>query len=577
MAKDTRWVHAVLATIVVVAALPLYVVNLGWPLLWADEATTALLSRHVLESGLPLTGEGNDIASQDFDRMRGWRGLETQVGWAQDYLGAAGLWLAGTDGRADTLEQAIAVTRAGRWPFVLCALLAIALTGMLVRDALPGDPDPSSDAARGARAPAERTVIALWAMALTASSELYILHARQLRYFAPTALFTVMTVHGYVRAVRGLRGGYLQLAAGGALLAISNDLVAAAVFASLGVMHLLMRWPVDRRLLAAAAPPAGALGLWILLTLTADRYGRLGAVPGELLATFVHLSIEANAHLLPWLAVVAVVALRGRGAARWAIDRLQRDSRPATDRGWDGGFSLVVLAALVLAALLGVHAFVRFSYVRYLLPAAPLVGAALATIALRGAPWRGARSAVAAGVLLAIAVTGIPGWLSDLSLHAAGSAYAPRVHAGWEEPRSLWRLSSRLRSTEPRPLATVLGHLWDHADPGDALLVTYGDQTLRFYTRLTVYGGRSGHMPRAGESPRWVWLRAQSPGNLPGPGDPATWVRDHLNLERDYRRVELRVPDYPWETRPDPDYFWSRTPSPPVVLYELIDVASDKR
>ena len=552
-----RRVHAASALVVILVSLPLYFVNLGWPLFWADEATTALLSRHVLESGLPLTGEGNDMGSQDYDNMRGWRGLDSQVGWVQDYVGAFGLWLSGSDGRVESLAAARGVTAWGRLPFVVCGILAALFAGLVARDALGKS---SSDSVGGGGA---RAVTGLWAAALTLSSQLGVLHARQLRYYAPATLLTVVVLHGYVRASRGKPWAHAQLGIAGVLLMLSNDLVGLCTFAALAAGHLLLRRRLSAKLLLTLAWPFATFVLWLLFTLSADRYGRLNAGG---LQGLVRLIVELNAHVLPVGVIVAILLIRG---CFWARGTTLRAG------GSDGPAAIVLLCALLVGAITVAHSFVTFTYVRFLVPAVPIASILVAVVACSDLGWRGARSVCMAALLLAVSLTDVGAWASDMALRVTGaSGYSARRHAGWVRPRTHWALAQRLADVPPHPLASVLEYLRESSPAGTTILVSYGDQTLRFYGRLTVYGGWTGYLPDAGAPPTWIWLRARSPQAEPGAsGNPLAWVERNVDLAS-YDPLELPVIDAPWESRPDPDYFWApQLAGPNIVLHRLTEVS----
>jgi hypothetical protein len=92
--------------------------------------------------------------------------------------------------------------------------------------------------------------------------------------------------------------------------------------------------------------------------------------------------------------------------------------------------------------------------------------------------------------------------------------------------------------------------------PNQAIVVSYGDMPLRFYTALRVYGARSGAFPPSGACVDWVWIRAgHEPWEKGGRKTRAErWIRDHVR-RAEYREVILPFPDRRWEYRPDPDHF----------------------
>ena len=86
------------------------------------------------------------------------------------------------------------------------------------------------------------------------------------------------------------------------------------------------------------------------------------------------------------------------------------------------------------------------------------------------------------------------------------------------------------------------------------MVVTYGDQTLRFYSSFTVLGGFSGEALPGELEPDWIWLRSNSPA-LKGNADVRAWVREHVDT-RQYDTIALPVPDRSFELREDPHDYW---------------------
>jgi hypothetical protein len=341
---------AILALAVV---LPLYAVGLGWPLFWADEATTALLSRHVLERGVPYVGHGTNSASQTFDNMRAIGDTDVHSSWLQYYLGAAALAVAGGRHPVDNLATAERVTFIGRLPFALLGLGASAALAWMLRDALANGPN---------RRPTDRERetwagrVALAAFAVSALSPAMVLHSRQFRYYALAALLTVVVLHAYLVLHRGGRSRAAGLAAASTLLATASDLTWIAVHAAIAAHYVVVeRRRLDwRRLVLPLVPAMATLALWFALASTANRYGRVGfdQIPGSMLV----YAAEVNAHLVPW--IVLMVGLPGlfacwkvkTGRIRIGVTSEQQDAASSRlDDAWRIG-SLFVLVLLALVA-----------------------------------------------------------------------------------------------------------------------------------------------------------------------------------------------------------------------------------
>lgn len=554
-----------LALLCLLLASPLYFVGLGWPLFWADEATTAILSRHVLDRGVPYVGHGTDSASQAFDNMRAIGDVDVHSSWLQYYIGALALASSGSAQPVDDVQSAERVTFFGRLPFALIGLAASVVFAWALRDALRHGPYGQPEDA-DTHAWADRVAGA--ALALSALSPVMVLHSRQFRYYTPAALCTVLVLHAYLELHREGRRRPALLATASAALVTANDLAWIAVHTALFVHYgLLERRHVPwRRFVVPLMPALLTLAGWFALASTADRYGRVSL--DRMVASGLVYVAEVNAHLVPW--VVVLVALPGIVAC-WRVKtgrRLPGMEGEASDaqRGRvDNAVRVLALFVLVLLALAAAHAPVRNVYFRYLLPGAPLAAGIVALLLVP--PVRVGRGAQTAMVvcLAVMSTSEIPGFVSDRLLPGRdASAYLTRMHKRWRRPRSPFDLLVSFRDRRPGPLSETLRLLYERAQPNDVMVVTYGDQTLRYYSRITTLGGYGGEPLPAGLKPDWVWLRSDSPA-LKGPADVHAWVRDHVD-RKDYDVIELPVGDRSFEVREDPhDYWYLREGSWPAV------------
>src|SRR5262249_2288526 len=113
-------------------------------------------------------------------------------------------------------------------------------------------------------------------------------------------------------------------------------------------------------------------------------------------------------------------------------------------------------------------------------------------------------------------------------------------------------------------MGSATGFLAANARPGDRVYVSYGDLTARFYLRkLEVRGGQCGESLAGWGPPEWLFVRGffRFIGrNIPGSDAQATL--DWLNAIPwdQYGGIDLRIPDYPWESIPEPHLHWFRKP-----------------
>ncbi len=536
---DRLTLRTPLATVVVLTLLvtPLYLGALGEPLLWQDEGTTALVARHIASGALPVVGHGAGSATQDFEAMRSRWDLNVDSPWLQDYL-AAPAWWAWPE-PPDSLAAARQLTGLLRLPFAIIALLLPLATYALLRVG-----SAAADSDRDIR-------VALMAAALTATSPMLLLHARQVRYYAPAALLTVLLLVAYLGLRRSppprWRRACFAFAAASGLLVTANDAVWVAVTVAL-VVHWMFFGHRDlslRRALAALALPSALAAAWFLLVATADKYSRVE--PAGVLDNAFAYAIEVNAHVLP-VAVLAIGAFLHRGR----VAELLR--APASTRRERLDFP--VLLGLTIAAVVGIHLFIDIVFLRYLVAVVPLCAAVTAMLLV---PPAAQRSIAGVGwiVLLALALTDVAGWVSDAPLRYGLSRRSVRRHQHWTIPHTLWGLSTRLRSVGAGPVSGVLEVLYEEGETSHSMVTTYGDQPLSVLSSVDVYGGFSGEYPPLGVAPEWIWLRASTSADMEGKmGAAAAWIAANIDLTS-YQCRRIEAPDRQWEWRPDPDIFWT--------------------
>ncbi|MBI2384568.1 MAG: glycosyltransferase family 39 protein [Elusimicrobia bacterium] len=413
--------------------------RLGRPALWQDEAETALRAATVREAGVPrMALDGALVTTQPtLARFEGnSSGVWVWNTWLSVYLTAASFLVFGP------------TPFAARLPFALAALLTLWLLPRLFED----DGDRPWAAEAGA--------------VLLTLSPAFLLFARQSRYYALTALGSVLTMLAWRRLLAGKKGGAASLAL--ALLLLLHSLFAFFAIAALALAAdaaLRGRECLGRRFQAAAAATAA-------LALPAIWYFRVWDRPGnhlyapvealEFLKTFLMwIALFAAAPLLPaavaakrrewWLVAAGFVLLCGlvaegassRVAAALAFVWLAVNAVRSRD--------MERLAWLWLAATLGLLCvFAAEPYGRYLMGALP-------ALAYLGGRWvselAGGRPAPALALAAALAAVNWAGWLP---LKAAALLAAPAAPA--ETVSGMMR--QRLRDAGPRSdLARFAGEL----------------------------------------------------------------------------------------------------------------------
>jgi len=529
----------VIVVLLTIASLPLFVAGLGNTYLWQDEAQTALLGRSVARYGIPMVGSGAQSLSAHMGADAGVNGIYLHISWLQAYVAAASFRIFGES------------SWSARLPFAIAGWLCVPLAAWVVRRASGG------------------VAAARLAALLTATSVPFIVCSRQSRYYALTAALTLLVSGTYAALVRraedpstmlraGLREAAIAFGAAATLLVLSFDITAIGV---LGAVAL--HWTVVARKTAKRPGPFWmAWGVacivllgWIGVSLSAPmRHTNAGiaALPERFWIGVLYYTGQIDSHVLPLpIAVLAVAAGLGHRTRSAAI----------------------LLAAIAIGGLGGAMLSpVRFF--RYVVPIVPVIFAlsaiGLAALADRG--WWGK-------VLTAVIVIALIGSTAPYAMsHQITSTLARATGLIRVRDRSIaYRIPladmlRELRDPPKGPIAAVVDYLRRHAQPGDILVTTYEELSLKFHTTLEVYGGETAQLPADGVTPDWIWPRHRTV-DYQAERPAIEWV-DRTLSRGGYERIELEATDRRWENREDPEEHIFSNPGPDgprVVLYRAVE------
>lgn len=307
--------------------------NLDRKLFWGDEAETALLARNVLRFGIPKTvDELNHITVlgnfRDENRAHVW----SWAPWLQDYIAAGAFAVLGES------------TWSGRAPFAAIAWLSVGLLAFVAFRIYRSHP------------------VALATIALFATSEVFLLHARQCRYYAVTVLAEVLLICGAFELLERCRRAVGILAAALILQFYTNFILIAAnapFLLCLGWFcrrqtELLKRMVVAITIFMAAALP------WLIY---AQPWRQARELSHEnLIEKGLYYVGEWHFHFVPWIFFLLPLLPMWTG---------RRPSENGNIRKFETALAVLVIGYFV--ALL-----VPQSELRYLLPLLP-VGCLLAS------------------------------------------------------------------------------------------------------------------------------------------------------------------------------------------------------
>lgn len=519
-------------------AAPLFLSGLGSTYLWTDEAQTALLGVSVLNTGLPLTGVGADSVSAACGRDAGSGGMHLQIAWLQSYVAAASIGLLGQN------------SIAARLPFAMLGFACVPMAAWLVGLA-------------GGRS-RERLLAAL----LTGSSVYFILHARQARYYALAAFFTLAVAGAYWLFMQRRPRSAAWLALSSTALVLSFEVTALGVLAAIAAHGL---WSARRdsapgaeirRLATALVLPCLTLLGWLGLAASAPTRSALSSGSGLLLKP-IYYAVQFNAHVAPLLIVVPlIIAIAARRSL--ANPRLRL---------------LGVIGCLTLGGTMAAFA-PPLAFPRYTIGLVPLMLCGVALLIGEFADRFAYPAAVTAALGLLL-ISGLPHKVSNDLVRAGGFALGLDGRLKFH-PAESWRpelldLLNELGDPPRGPLAAVITHLGGYADPGDAIVTMYGVPPLRFHSGLAAYGGLTCQLP-TGDSPEWIWTREKWQDHHLS-SRVLEWVEESIDLSR-YETVMLDVPDRRFENRADihEHVFGNPGPAaPPVRLLHRMPKSDARR
>jgi hypothetical protein len=510
---ELRRLAAPAALLGLCAGLTLY--GLGRPLLWVDEAETALLARSILVNGVPLARVGNDLISQEIGREFGPDLVWRWTPWLDKYVAAGSFALLGES------------TFSARLPFALLGLAAVASVYFLARG-LFGD-----------------RRVALLAMAFLGTSVPFLLQVRQCRYYPIAILGTIWAVHFGAATVR--RAGWrapLGLAAAMTLVFHANYLTFAALATALGATLWILG--IDRagwlRLFLAGALIAAVNGPWLVFFDVAGKSARFAGFNPDFLVEYASLTLRYSFPVAA-LAVFAGLAALTRSRevlAEWRIP---------------------VFLALLPIFYIPVLCFGPLRFYRYTANLLPVFAVLLAWLSVRAWSMQRVAGASFAALLL---VSGVFYEVSALGSRYAGAYTKGGTFRGLDWAFPLGNFLYELAHPFEGAMGQVTEYLGANSRPGDRVYVSYGDLTARFYLGgREVRGGQTGESLAGWGPPEWVVVRRffRFIGRkIEGSDAQATmdWLAaipwDH------YEGISIPATDLAWESIPEPQWHWFRTP-----------------
>jgi hypothetical protein len=480
--------------------------NLGDRFLWSDEAETAVLAKNVSKFGVPRTTDGvNYITLYGADIDGNANNIWTLSPWAQEYVAAASFRIFGS------------TTWASRAPFALIGWICLAIFGFILYRIY------------------RNHWIALSGMALLTSSETFLIHARQCRYYSISVLGQILLMCAVYLLITKNKNGSVLLAVALLLQFYSNFIIVAANLPAL----VLLAWMLWREKKRRAVPVFFAIGIfsllatpWLLYARPWETFGKIRDPWTEWGKLNFYLG-DFHFHLLPLGFVLLPL-----GSA--VVHRLRTAPEPHPTRLDTSRFETFLLCLLPL--YIAVPLIVPSAQARYLLPVLP-IACLLATVWV----FRYIKSRVAAvAVVLLQCTTNVLAVPTALSSDSNRLLRAP-----------LAEYIGGLTHHYQDRLSDVVNFLRAKAHPGETVFVLDPEFPLIFYTPLRIIDGRFRDGTLSEPLPDWILSESASgttqqqalelPPNLSARYETIVFSvhnssRHAWNPERfEYRAVETRV------------------------------------
>ena len=491
--------------------------HLDGHLLWGDEGETAVLAKNVMQFGVPRTFDGTNYillhGRRDENRDHVW----IWSPWLQEYFAAGSFVLFGP------------TTWAARAPFALIgwgSLVALALVAYKIY---------------------RSHWVALASVVLLGTSEVFLLHARQCRYYPISVFGEILLVYGIHQLFVQNRPGLWLTAFALILQFYSNYIIVVANLPVLFVLAWMLRRqgkPAVLRVVAVLVILMVAVLPWLAY---AHPWGQTSAVGEEnYFRKALGYLVEFHFHFIPLcfllLPLFSLISVR----------RDRQTTESDVSEQWER--FLLLLVPLYFATILIAPGF----YLRYLLPLLPVVCLLAAAWIFRYIKWR----ALAA---LLIAVPALSNAFSVVTAYPFRDAHTLRF--------PLVEYVEGLVAPYTDRFADVLDFFKIQAHPGERVLTFDPDFPLMFYTQLVII---NGHImgPPEGQLPDWILpnsasgVVAQEPVALP------EFLRPH------YEMITIPVHDSVQAgSVPEPDiYQYHSVPARvPFILYKLKADTNDHR
>jgi 4-amino-4-deoxy-L-arabinose transferase-like glycosyltransferase len=488
-------IEKIYLVVLLLAASFLLLTRLGERCMWQDEAQTALIAKTVLTNGIPMGSDALNSFSQEAGAETNKNGIFIWHPWMQFYMVAASFTLFGAN------------TFAARLPFVLAGLITILIVFFITRE-ITG-----------------KRIIAMIAGLLIVFSVPFIIMTKQVRYYSPVMLFSLLCLYEYLLVVSGKRKTFVPLGAYAVALFYSQTVYFGCVFVTLALHSAIFKREYFIRIIRASVVSFLFCLPWLLYS-SVISYNKMYPdmmTLKKVLDTLPLYVLVLNEQILPLVLLLVPILIRTVFKKKISIP------------SYNGKAALI---AIFVATNIIMLSFFSVSYFyRYLMALLPLAPVALAVIFGEIAKIKYLKWVVPVCVLFFL---------------------SPVLNYFYE-------LTHKYRG----PVEGIVAYLEANADKNDLIFITYEDMPVKFYTGLKVIGGLTGGSFDQAKNARWVIPRKYIVTERMRPA--LDWIKYNLNV-KNYKKIILNYPETDFGNReyPGSHYFATQINNPPVIIYEKI-------
>ncbi|MBF0319405.1 MAG: glycosyltransferase family 39 protein [Nitrospirae bacterium] len=461
--------------------------NLDGRLLWNDEAETALLAGNVIKYGLPkVVVDGKNLiaytaTSADSNEKQVW----IWSPWLKEYVAAASFSLLGKS------------TAAARLPFAVAGFLGVVLFARLVFTMYGSH---------------ETAIIA---MLFFISSELFILHVRQCRYYSTVIFAEVWLILGLYHLFNArYRRGALHMAMALAVQFYCNYIIVIGNVLAIALTALIAN-EHNRRL--SWRYIASGLAAFTLMAAPWILYARPWVQKGFIYMNFYFnnlrfYAVEVNFHLFPYILLLIPA---GYKAFKWGTGGKRLFPADNTPRQSAVEFFLWILIPLQLI----IFSLAPGQFLRYVTSLIPVVSAIQALLIMRYIKAALVRYVLAGLICLT-------NFLPVYGLYLLNYGHKPAF--------PIINLVRSIAAPYSDRMEDVIRFLKKEAAPNESILVFDTEFPLMFYTGMQIIDGRL-HSEKPIQKPDWIFLKCVScmfdiePMELPA------------SILNGYNRIEIEV------------------------------------